>query len=100
MYCSVRWAEQTFGDYYPALFSFGLSSEHLCLAVADESDTDCDIEISRVTNQVMLELLNSMNRNMKYSYYTYWQWASYLFKTAPRDSFPTIKSLRQSVVRL
>ena len=78
----------------------GLSSESL-LAVAEDSDTGCDIEMpSKVTNEVMLDLLNFMNNNAKCSYYTYWQWVTYLFKTVPRDCFPTINSLRQSVVRL
>ena len=92
-------AEQAFGNCYPALSGLGLTAEHL-LAVADDSDTGVDLEMPRVTNQVMLELLNFMNRNTKCSYYTYWRWVSCLFKIVPRDSFPTIKSLRQSVVRL
>ena len=96
-------AELSFKEHYPSLSDLGLTSE-LLLAVADDSDSCGDIEalnVSKVTNKSMLELLDFLNRHSSCTCYTYWRWVSALLsRCKPKDKFPTIKSLRQSVLRL
>ncbi len=94
-----------FKDLYPTLTSVGLTSERL-LAVADDSDQGSDIEAlnvpaSHITNQFVLELYNFMNRNSPCTFYVLWCWMSSLFSAKrEQEEFPTIKSIRQSVLRL
>ena len=92
-------AELSFKEHYPSLSDLGLTSE-LLLAVTDDSDSCGDIEalnVSKVTNKSMLELLNFLNRHSSCTYYTYRRWVSaLLLRCKPKDKFPTIKSLRQS----
>lgn len=94
--------EKSFGECYPSLSQLGLSSMVL-LAVADDSDDGAiealHIPVSKVTNRTMLELHNFSNRNPSCTYYTYWKWASMLLRNS-RTEFPTIKSMRQNIVRL
>lgn len=97
-------AEQ-FAERYPSLSRLGLSSE-LLLAVAVDSDSDSVTEDVRfpksiVTNRNMLELHDFLDRNSSCSYYTYWRWASSLLRSSrSKNEFPTINSLRQSILRL
>jgi hypothetical protein len=99
----VLWLKSS--PYYPTLSHLGLSQE-LLLAVADDSCSVDAIKVlhipkSYVTNQTMSELHNFLYRNPLCSYYTYWQWAFALLENSrPDNNFPTIKSIRQSIVRL
>ena len=96
-------SESEFSRLCPSLSKLGVTSD-LFLSVADDSDNGSDIEALRipcVTNENIIELYNFMNRNSKCTYYTLWRWiASLLGDRWPQTDFPTIKSIRQSVLRL
>ena len=92
----------SFSTLYPSLFKLGLTSQIL-LSVTDDSDHESDVESLRVdclSNQNVLELHEFMQRSPSCTYYTLWKWMSSLSKKWPKTVFPTVKSLRQSVVRL
>ena len=95
-----------FGDIYPSLSELRILLQ-LLLAVVDNSDNDSsDLEalnVESVTNRTILELYNFLNRNPSCTYYTLWRLIHCLFPDSyeqRKDEFPTIKSIRQSVVRL
>lgn len=101
--CNLRSMTEQFKELYPSLSHLGFSPE-LLLAVAEDSDNGEaieDLHVPKVTNRTMLELHNFLNRNSSCTYYTYWQWTSSLLGSSRTTSnFPTIKSIRQSIVRL
>ena len=54
----------------------------------------------RLTNEVILELYSFMNRNAT-TFYVLWHWMSCLYsRQHENNEFPTIKSIRQSVLHL
>ena len=96
-------SESDFPNLYPSLSKLSITA-HVLLAVADDSDNGSDIEALRIpcaTNQNIIELYNFMNRNTQCTFYTMWRWiASLLGDRWPQTNFPTIKSIRQCVLRL
>lgn len=100
-YCMER--SQPFCDIYPSLSKLGVTSE-LLLAVGDDSDHGEDIKalnVKVVTNENVIELHKFMDRHPACTYYTLWRWiASLLGDKWPQSDFPTIKAVRQSVIRL
>lgn len=94
-----------FRDLYPSLHALRVSSR-LLLAIVDDSDNGSDLEALRVpshlTNRTLLELHSFLNRNPYCTYYTLWRWVLLLLSDTEQRSkeFPTIKSIRQSVLRL
>lgn len=107
-------AEMTFSEVYPALTKLNISSHSLLSysstahAAADHDVLDLTVD-SRdcITNEVVLELCHFMNRNPVCTYYTLWRWLFALYAKSlnhqPQDhshEFPTIKAVRQSLVRL
>ena len=76
-----------------SLTKLGLTKEKL-LSLTFGSSTS-------VTNQVVLDLFHFMNRNPSCTYHTLSQWLSILFgERCPKEDFPTVKAIRQSVLRL
>lgn len=91
-----------FSDTYPALHSHGLAPSML-LAIAEDSDNDFSEAVSApvITNGTVMELYLFQKSNPSCTFYTLWKWLAYLSKEKwSKESFPTIKSLRQSVIRV
>ena len=93
-----------FKDTYPALHGLGLTSSKL-LAVATDSDNDSEICAAVgtpvVTKKAILELHIFKKSSPSCTYYTLWKWIACLFKDKwSEDNFPTIKSIRQSVLQI
>ena len=94
-----------FSEVFPLLFKLGVMPGML-LATVDDSGHGSDIKslnipVASVTNGIVLEMHRFMNMNSTCTYHTFWQWlASLLGDNWPQTDFPTIKAVRQSVVRL
>ena len=94
----------TFKDTYPTLHSLGLTSSKL-LAVATDSDNDSEIcaAVAQpvITKNAILELHIFRKSNPSCTYYTLWKWIACLFTDKwSEDNFPTVKSIRQSVLQI
>ena len=71
------------------------------LAVATDSDNDLEsstaVSAPVITKEAILELYMFCKSNPSCTYYTLWKWLACLFKDKwSEESFPTIKSVRQS----
>ena len=94
-----------FLEVFPLLFKLGVMPGIL-LATVDDSGHGSDIKslnipVTSVTNGIVLEMHRFMNMNSTCTYHTFWQWlASLLGDNWPQTDFPTVKAVRQSVVRL
>ena len=92
-----------FSEVCPFLYKLGVTSS-LLLNVAEDSDNGADfstLDVPCVTNEVIIELYHFMNRNPTCTYHTLWRWlASLLGDRWPQNDFPTVKAVRQSVIRL
>ena len=90
-----------FEETYPALHSLGLTSTML-LAVATDSDNDLESSTAVSTPVITkVELYMFSKSNPSCTYYTLWKWLACLFKDKwSEKSFPTIKSVRQSVLQI
>ena len=54
-----------------------------------------------ITNEVVLDLSQFMNLNPECTYHTLSQWLSNLLgERCPKEEFPTVKAIRQSILRL
>ena len=57
--------------------------------------------VPTITNEVVLDLFHFMNRSPECTYHTLTQWLSSLCgERCPKEEFPTVKAIRQSVLRL
>ncbi len=84
----------------PTLHKLGISPSIL-LEVANDSDTETLSSVPCVTNEIVVELYHFMNQNSECTYYTLWRWLSSLLGDEwPTNNFPTVKSVRQSVIRI
>ena len=88
---------------YPSLHEIGLTSCML-MAVADDSDNDSKLRsltVSTVTNKIVYELYHFRKMNPPCTYQTLWQWLACLCEDRWSDeNFPTVSSVRQSVLRI
>lgn len=92
-----------FHQHCPVLHKLGVTSASL-LNYADPTFNSKVHQLSSlpcVTNEIVLELNQFMNRNQMCTYYTLWQWlAALVGQNWPQNKFPTVKAIRQSVIRL
>ena len=91
-----------FSDVCPSLHKYGVTADHL-LSITDDSDGDTlgTVRIPCVTNEIVIELYHFMDRNARCTFYTLWRWISIVLGDRwPTEGFPTVKSVRQSVVRI
>ena len=91
-----------FPDVCPSLHKFGVTADDL-LSVTDDSDGETlrTVRIPCVTNEIVIELSRFMERNAQCTFYTLWRWISIILGDRwPTEGFPTVKSVRQSVIRI
>ena len=82
----------------PKLHAVGVTSDMLLSPHLSELSA---INLSKVTNGLILELHSFMNKNLNCTYYTLLNWVTVLLgEKWPKDHPPTVKALRQSVVWL
>ena len=77
----------------------------MLLAVATDSDNNLEsstaVSAPVITKEAILELYMFCKSNPSCTYYTLWKWLACLFKDKwSEESFPTIKSVRQSVLQI
>ena len=88
-----------FSELYPALSKIGVTPSVLLSYLDDDQVKMASVPC--ITNEIVLELYHFMNGNKLCTYYTLWQWLASLFGDYwPKDNFPTVKAVRQSVLRL
>ena len=87
-----------FSELYPVLSKIGVTSSVLLSYLDDDQVRMASVPC--ITNEIVLELYH-FNGNKLCTYYTLWQWLASLFGDYwPKDNFPTVNVVRQSVFRL